>query len=81
MQASRDLVGDERRQLQQAEIDKVDPFNCSRAPAVFSIKSVGSPFTSLSEAKMAKFVQSAKANFSLNYPDSCPARAHPDNMD
>ena len=81
MKASRDLVGDDRRRLVQEEITKVDPFNFSRSPAAFSIKSAGSPFTSLSEAKMNKFVQSAKGNFSLNFPELCPARPHPDNKD
>ena len=81
MQASRDLVGDERRRLVEEEITKVDPFNCSRAPADFTIKSAGSPFTSLSEAKMNKFVQSAKGNFALNFPEICPAPSNPDNKD
>ena len=81
MKASRDLVGDERRRLVQEEIAKVDPFNCSRGPAAFNIKSTGSPFTSLSEAKMSEFVQNAKENFSVNFREKCPARPHPDNKE
>ena len=81
MQSSRDLVGLERRQIVQKEVDKVDPFNLSRAVADFSIKSKGSPFAGLTEAEMAKFVHSARDKFAINFPDLCPAPAHPAGME
>ena len=81
MQSSRDLVGAERRQLVQAEVAKVNPFNLSRAVAKFTIKSKGSPFAAVTEAKMAKFVVRTRDKFATQFPDLCPAPPHPDRME
>ena len=69
MQRSRDLVGQERRQILRDAISDADPFNLLSRELVTdaSVKSKGTPFT-VSEVDLKKFIRNAKANFKLHYP-------------
>lgn len=70
MQRSRDLVGQERRQILREAVTEADPFNLSREYVTdASVKSKGSPFT-VSRVDLKKFISNAKANYKLHYPTS-----------
>lgn len=78
MKSSRDLVGDEKRELLQQAINQADPFSSSRAEVTdFGVKSSGTPFY-IGEADMAKFVRSVQGKFSVKYPHLTPSRPNPD---
>lgn len=71
MQRSRDLVGDERRQIIMEAIQDADPFNKSRSCVNDShIKSKGTPFT-VSTAHLQRFIKSTRDKFKLHYPNLC----------
>ena len=81
MKSSRDLVGDEKRNLLQQAINKANPFNCGRAEVTdFGVKSAGTPFF-ISKVDMQKFVGRTEAKFSVKYPHLTPSRQNPDNKD
>ena len=81
MKSSRDLVGDEKRELLQQAINKADPFNSGRAEvADFGVKSAGTPFF-ITKAEMETFVKRTQAKFSVKYPHLTPSRKNPDNKD
>ena len=70
MQRSRDLVGQERRQILREAITEADPFNLAREYVTdASVKSQGTPFT-VSAGDLKKFISNAKANYKLHYPTS-----------
>ena len=69
MQRSRDLVGDERRQIIMEAVQAADPFNKSRDCITNShIRSKGTPFT-VSTAHLKRFIKSAREKFKLHYPN------------
>ena len=61
--SSHDLIGDDRREIMAEEIAKINPFNLDRDKITFYDKSMGSPFTGLTEEKVKKFVDRNKKNF------------------
>ena len=68
MQRSRDLVGQERRQILREAIAEANPFNLTRESVTdASVKSQGSPFT-VSRENLKKFISNAKTNYKLHYP-------------
>ena len=69
MQRSRDLVGDERRQIIMEAIQAADPFSKSRDCVTDShIKSKGTPFT-VSTEHLQRFIKSTREKFRLHFPN------------
>ena len=70
MQRSRDLVGQERREILRKAVTEADPFNLTREYVTDAcVKSQGTPFT-VSTEDLKKFISSAKTNYKLHYPTS-----------
>ena len=78
MKSSRDLVGDDKRELLQKAIDKAAPFKAGRLEVTdFGVKSAGTPFC-ISREEMEGFVSRTQKKFSSKYPYLTPSRGNPD---
>ena len=65
-QSSYDFIGQERRESIAEQLSKVEPFSKLRPKITFEEKSTGSVFSSLTLAKLDRFVKLKKSNFNRN---------------